>query len=278
MVERKGSHADSHKRSPLGDELLARLDRKHVRVLRLPGDWPLIDEVTGDRAGSQSLIVRLHQKGTLRKIKRGAYAVRPRSRTLSLSAVDLIGPIGPETHLVTGGAALARHGLSDQSFRAIVVLVPTPQRGWEWQGEKAKYIVQPAERIWGGAQLRMDRTPTIVARRERAIIDSLAHPAWGVSLPQVVEALQRALVEPRFAETLALTAARYDNAFLSRRLGFLVSRIAGESAAAPFRSLIGTSRAVAALDARGSQTGEIHSAWRLRENVPFDLLAAGGNG
>ena len=266
------------RRSRLGEELLARLDRKHVRVLRLPDDWPLVDEVAGDRTASQSLVFRLHQKGTLRQIKRGAYAVRPRSRTLSLSALDLIGPIGPDTHLVTGGAALARHGLSDQSFRTVVVLVPTPQRGWEWQGEKVKYVVQPSDRIWGGAPLRMDRAPTVVARRERAIIDSLAHPAWGVSLPQVVEALQRALVEPRFAETLALAAARYDNAFLSRRLGFLVSRIAPGPAAAPFRSLIGTSRAVAALDARGPQTGEIHSAWRLRENVPFDLLAAGGNG
>ena len=278
MVGERGPDADSRRRSRLGEELLARLDRKHVRVLRLPDDWPLVDDVTGDRAASQSLVFRLHQKGALRQIKRGAYAVRPRSRALALSALDLIGPVGPDTHLVTGGAALARHGLSDQSFRTVIVLVPAPQRGWEWQGERVKYVVQPVDRIWGGTQLRVDRTPTTVARRERAILDSLAHPAWGFSLGQVVEALQRALDEPRFAETLALAAARYDNAFLSRRLGFLVSRLSGPTVAAPFRSLIGTSRAVAALEMRGPRTGLVHSEWRLRENVPFELLAAGGNG
>jgi len=233
----------------------------------------LVDQITGSRVSSQALVFRLGQKGLLRQIKRGAYAVRPRSGTLVLSALDLVGPVGPDLHLLTAGRALAMHGLSDQAFRSLVVLVPVAQRGWEWQGERVKYVVQPPRRIWGGREVRAARTPTIVARPERAILDSLSHPAWGVSLGQVVRALTLSTRDPAFIERLAEATVRYDNAAAARRLGFIVSRLASTSAAAPFRVLRGGSRAATPLVPGGPQGGPISAEWRIRENVPFALLA-----
>jgi predicted transcriptional regulator of viral defense system len=179
---------------------------------------------------------------------------------------------------VTAGAALAHHGLSDQSYRTIVVLSPTQQRGWEWQGERVVYALQPGQRIWGGRPLKPADAPTLIARPERAILDSLAHPKWGVSLGQVIEALQKALEDPRFPERLAQAAARYGNAAVARRLGFILSRLADDNTAAPFRALIGTSRALTPLEPSGPPGGKRHSEWRLRENVPFELVAGGRNG
>lgn len=260
----------------LGAQLLAELDRAHVRALSFPDDWPLVDEVTGSRSASRSLVFRLARAGILTSIKRGAYAVRPRSGALALSALDLVGPVTRANHLVTAGKALEVHELTDQSFRTLYVLTATRQRPWSWQGERVRYVTVPPNRIWGGRELRAARHPTIVAGPERALIDGLAHPSWGVSLAQVAEATARALDDPHIRDRLGRAAARYQNAFLARRLGFIVSRLAGEQAAAEFRSLIGTSRAVALLDPRGPRTGPVHTEWRLRENVPFELLAAKG--
>jgi predicted transcriptional regulator of viral defense system len=262
----------------LGSELLAQLDRRHVRALRLPDDWDIVDAVTGSRPASQQLIFRLNRSGLLRKVKRGGYAVRPRSRALAMSALELVGAFERERHLVTAGAALAFHGLSDQSFRTIIVISPVQQRGWEWQGERVVYAHQPPDRIWGGRIIKPADAPTWIARPERAILDSLAHPKWGVSLSQVVEAVQRSLADPRFPERLAQSAARYGNSAVSRRLGFIISRLSDESAAIPFRALIGTSRALTRLDPSGERDGPSHPEWRLRENVPFELLGRGGNG
>jgi predicted transcriptional regulator of viral defense system len=178
---------------------------------------------------------------------------------------------------VTSGYALAHHGLSDQSFRTIIVLSPVQQRGWHWQGERVVYVLQPEERIWGGRPLKPADSPTFVAGGDRAIVDSLAHPRWGVTLGQVVEAIRKASSDPGFSERLARTAARYGNAAVARRLGFITSRLGGERAALPFRSLIGTSRAPALLDVSGPHSGKPHPEWRLTENVAFDLLAEAAN-
>jgi predicted transcriptional regulator of viral defense system len=232
-----------------------------------------VEAVAGSRAASQQLIFRLNRRGLLEQVKRGVYVVRPRARSLALSALDLIGAIDRERHLVTAGGALAFHGLSDQSFRVITVLVPTQQRGWEWQGERVQYAIQPADRIWGGRRMRPAIHPTWIADPERAILDSLAHPQWGVSLSQVVEAMQQALNNnSRFAERIAQTASRYGNSAAARRLGFMLSRLADDSAAAPFRGLIGTSRSLTLLDPTAPNRGDTHPEWRLRENIPFSLL------
>jgi len=262
----------------LGAELLAQLDRRHMRALRFPEDWSLVDRITGSRSASQQLIFRLNRSGLLRQVKRGAYAVRPRSRTLAVSALDLIGPLERDRHLVTAGRALAFAGLSDQSFRTIIVLSPIQQRGWEWQGERVRYVVQAPDRIWGGRPLRPADAPTWIARPERAILDSLAHPKWGVSLSQIVEATTKGLADDKFPSRLAQSAARFGNAAVSRRLGFILAQTAGEAAAAPFRALIGTSRSLTLLDATGPPIGITHPEWRLRENVPFELIARGSNG
>lgn len=262
----------------LGSELLAQLDRRHMRALRFPDDWDIVDAVTGSRPASQQLIFRLNRSGLLRKVKRGAYAIRPRSRALAISALELVGALERERHLVTAGTALAHAGLSDQSFRTIIVLSPIQQRGWEWQGERVVYALQSPDKIWGGREMKPAVAPTWIARPERAVLDSLAHPQWGVSLSQVAEAMSLALDDSRFPERLAQAAARYGNSAVSRRLGFLLSRLASDSVAAPFRALIGTSRALTLLDPAGAEGGRSHPEWRLRENVPFELIARGSNG
>jgi predicted transcriptional regulator of viral defense system len=48
----------------------------------------------------------------------------------------------------------------------------------------------------------------------------------------------------------------------------------GPLEAAPFRALLGTSRSPTLLDPKGPRKGPVHPEWRVRENVPFEVLAA----
>jgi len=258
--------------SQLGGRLLAQLDRRGQHVLRVPEDLVVVDPLVGDREKAVALVRRLTKTGWLRRVRRGAYVVRSRSTTVDVSAIDLIGELSPTEHLVTTGRALAIHGLTDQSFRRTVVLASAAVRDWEWLGESVQYAIVKPEDIWGGSPLGRSRRPTLLATPERAILDSLAHPAWGVSHSQAVRALKGALGHPKFIDRLARATARYNSDATARRLGFLTERLAGSSAAAPFVALRGSGHATTPLRIGGLSSGPVDSKWLIRVNVDLDLL------
>ena len=107
------------------------------------------------------------------------------------------------------------------------------------------------------------------------MLDSMARRSWGVTLSQCVEALDLVLDrQASFSDLLATATARYRNAAIARRLGFLVAHIAGETVAAPFRSLLGSSKAITLLDPSRAQVGEVDAVWRVRVNVDLEVLLA----
>jgi len=94
-----------------------------------------------------------------------------------------------------------------------------------------------------------------------------------VTLAQVVEALDAMLGrDPDFADVLAVEVARQDNHALARRLGFLVSHLAGPNAARPFLALLGDSKAATPLQAGGGAVGPIDTRWQVRINVDLERL------
>lgn len=252
--------------------MLAQLDRRRQHVLQVPDDLPIVEDLVGNRTKGLALIRRLATTGWLRRVRRGTYVVRSRSATVDVSAIDLIGELSPPRHLVTTGRALAIHDLTDQAFRRTVVLVGARVRDWEWLGESVQYAVVRTDDIWGGRALRDTPRPTMIASPERAILDSLAHPAWGVSHSQGVRALGAALNQPGFVERLARAAARYGSDTTARRLGFLTEHLAGSTAAAPFLSIRGSGHGITPLRIGGRSSGSIDSKWLVRVNVDLDLL------
>jgi predicted transcriptional regulator of viral defense system len=248
-----------------------------ARHATLAGRWPVlveddltaIDPLTGSRQASFATLRRLAQSGQLERVRRGAYVMRDETGVLRIDLHELIDALTPPPYLITAGRALATHDLSDQHFRTAVVLVPSPRRDFDWRGERVHHLVTPPQKIWGSGS----RDGPRVASPERALLDSLAHPRWGVTLAQTVEALDLALRRwPGFAERLAAAAARYRNAAVARRLGLLVAHVAGEQAAAPFRTLRGSSHASTPLDPSGPRSGPLDSAWRVQVNADLDAL------
>jgi predicted transcriptional regulator of viral defense system len=257
---------------PVELAVLAQADRNERAVLVLPDDADLLDEATGGRRQTDRSLRTLLRAGYLLRVRRGTFVVRTRAGTLDRGALSIVGDITRHRHLVTGGAALARAGLSDQSFRTIIVLTASPQRPWSWMGESVRYLRVRDRALWGG-RIYSESGSTRIARPTRALLDCIAHPKWGVSLSEVAKGIEKGMADPDFADDLASDAAQFDNALTSRRLGFLVEKLSGRAAARPFLPLRGRSKAIVPL-APSARTldGPIDSTWRLRVNVDADLL------
>lgn len=240
-------------------------------VVVLDEDLAEIDGLTGSRSRSHGILDRLEREGRISRVRRGIYALVDATGGLRIGVLDLIAASTPEPYLVTGGRALQFHGLTDQHFRRVHVLTASQLRPWSWRGDEVRYVRTEAS-LRGGA-FRTRKTRARIATPARAIADSLSHPRWGVTLAQVVEALDAVLArDPGFADELAVEVARQDNHALARRLGFLVSHLAGRDAARPFLALLGDSKAATPLQAGGEAVGPIDTRWHVRGNVDMDRL------
>jgi predicted transcriptional regulator of viral defense system len=257
---------------PVELAILAQADRHQRSVLVFPDDAGLLDEVTGGRRQTEASVRALVRAGWLRRVRRGTFVVRTRAGTLDQGALALVGDITRHAHLVTGGVALARAGLTDQSFRTIIVATASLQRPWSWLGETVRYVKTREDALWGG-RAYSGTGSTRIARPTRAVLDSLAHPRWGVSLSEVAKALYKGERDPKFLDQLADDTAHLGNALAARRVGFLVQRLFGREAARPFVPLRGRSKAIVPLaPATPSPNGAIDTTWRLRINVDLDLV------
>lgn len=217
------------------------------------------------------MIGALERDGRLRRIRKGAYVLADSTGGIRPGLLDLVAALTPKPYLITAGRALQFHDLSDQHFRRVHVLVPTQLRAWSWRGDEVRYA--RTGKPLRGTAARTRKTTARVATPERAIADSLGHPAWGVTLAQVVEALDIMLKrDVKFADRLAGDVAGRDSHALARRLGFLTSRLAGEDCARVFLPLRGDSKAVTPLTTGAAGTGSIDPVWRVRETVEFERL------
>jgi predicted transcriptional regulator of viral defense system len=253
----------------------ARSGRESVVVLE--EDLAAADAASGSRTRTHKAIQELEAAGRLRQVRRGLYVIASLTGVIDVTLLSLIDIVTPRPYLVTAGRALALAGLTDQFFRETVVLVPSKRSDLAWRGERARYARVPASRIWGGPHARgRDSQRLWVAGRSRAILDSIAHPEWGVTLAQVTQALDAAVSDNRaFSADLAKTALRYGNASAARRLGFLLSRLYPHEpeVAAPLLPLRGDSNAMTPLLIGGSDDGPTDPIWRVRENIEFQRLA-----
>lgn len=214
---------------------------------------------------------RLAREGRIRRVRRGAYVLVDRTGHASVGLLDVVAALTPQPYLVTGGRALQFHELTDQHFRRVHVLVPHQLRSWSWRGDEVRYVPTAGSLRRGAARARRSRAR--IAVPERAIADSLRHARWGVTLAQVVEALDTMLArDAGFADRLAIEVARQDSHALARRLGLLVSRLAGPDAARGFLPLRGASRAATPLQTGGAPAGPIDAVWQVRVNVELERL------
>ena len=160
-------------------------------IVILDEDLSALHPPDGSATAVHSLLAAVEREGYLRRVRRGAYVLVDSAGGIRTGLLDLVAAVTPKPYLLTAGRALQFHELSDQHFRRVHVLVPTQLRSWSWRGDEVRY--SRTDRSLRGASTRTQKTRANVATAERAIADSLAHPKWGVTLTQVVEALDTLL-------------------------------------------------------------------------------------
>jgi predicted transcriptional regulator of viral defense system len=239
-------------------------------------DAPRADRITGSRERTKQAIERLTKDRRAVRVRRDLLALADSTGLMSATLHELVDVIAPHPYLITGGRALVYHGLTDQHFFELVALVPVPAAGFSWRREQVRYLTTAHERIWGGRPARAlgeHRPRPLFASVERAVVDAIDHPRYGVSMTQAVQALRDALRrDKRLAGRLVRATDRYGSAATARRVGFLVDRVAGPAAAAPFARMIGASRTPVLLRASTTDDGPVDLDWHVRVNVDLELI------
>ncbi len=140
-------------------------------------------------------------------------------------------------------------------------------RKLSFRAQSAKFLRTDPANIWGWPD---DARPRY-ARPERAIVDVINHPRYGVSLTQALDALLLANVKhPAFLDRLLDTVLRYNSPAAARRVGLVVERVFGTVPAKPYRGLIGANRAPVLLRAGGAADGPVDTTWRVVVNAALE--------
>lgn len=259
---------------PKRDLVLERFALADLRVLSLPEGFVFIDEVSGSRSKSEWLVRRLVSDGALVRVRRGLYAVRSPRGTIPVSTLELVARTIPEGGFITGGRALMHWELNDQWSHGFTVITDKNIDPWSWRRDTVSYVRVPESKLWGSKSVRTPSGKVRVARPERAIVDALAHPAAGVGMAQVAQAISNSLAkDPQFGSKLASAAKRYRNQRLIRRCAVLVSALGGSNASDSFRRLRREWTDVIPLSTSSDNQGPVDPLWRVRENIPIEMLA-----
>lgn len=234
-------------------------------------DLDIVATKVGGRRRAQDALQRLTRSGRVLRLRRDLVVLPDATGLHGLDIADLIGIVAPEPYLITGGAALERAGLTDQHFFGMPVLVPSRVAKLSFQGQTATFFATDPASIWGA----VGGTRPWFASPERALVDVLNHPRYGVTLTQALDALLLAASrDPKFLARLLATVERYgagrkghNSRSAARRVGLLVDRLFGADAAAPYRGLIGVNEAPVLLRPGSNDAGPVDPEWRVVVNT-----------
>ncbi|MGH9089795.1 MAG: hypothetical protein ACRDZR_00200 [Acidimicrobiales bacterium] len=226
-----------------------------------------LDAVTrrvDSREVAQKAIGRLVRAGRVVRVRKDLLVLPETTGLLGVDMVDLIDAIAPQPYLITGGRALEHYQLTDQHFFGVVVLVPGHMKKLSYRGQFTSFFRTHVTHIWGwGEGVRPQ-----LATPERAIVDALNHPRYGVSLAMALDALLLAASrDPGFLDRLLATVVRYHSPAAARRVGLVMERFFGADTAAPYRELIGANRAPVLMRTSGTGTGPVDTSWRVVVNA-----------
>jgi predicted transcriptional regulator of viral defense system len=255
----------------LEDRILIELHRA-ANLSSRPGiavpsiDLRAMKERLGDQRVRNALRRLVHSDRAL-SVRQDLLVLPDATGRITVGIAELIDVVAPQPYLITGGRALEVHRLTNQHSFSVVALVPRSVQEFAFRGEKAVFVTTRDTRIWGWVKAGPQ-----FALPERALLDAVRRPHYGVPLSMAIEALHVAVErDSNFINKLAKAARRYDSAAVSRRLGLLVETCCGHEAAEPFRALLGASRTPVLLRPGGPPSGEIDASWRVVVNATTQL-------
>jgi predicted transcriptional regulator of viral defense system len=235
------------------------------RGIAIPSvDLAALENIVPSRASALKALQWLVRSGRVVRVRKDLLVLPDAAGHLVVDMVDLVDAVAPRPYLITAGRALERLGLTDQHFFGLVVLTPGQTEPLTFRGQTAQFFRTNSERVWGA----VSGPGPSHARAERAIVDALNHPHYGVSLTQTIDALLLAATrDARFLDRLHKTVVRYNSRGAARRVGLIIERFLGPEPAARYRDLIGENRSPVLMRPWGRPDGEFDPVWRVNVNA-----------
>jgi predicted transcriptional regulator of viral defense system len=215
------------------DAVLSFIDQKPDRVLDIQLDAPRIQALAIERLGRpinvRRAVDRLQKARRLHRLQAGRYVATarpsPSPRLIDLDPVaDAVLRRLQIPYYVSWHSALWHYGLVDQQSRTVYVAVQSRKRPLRLGMQTVRFITMTSEAKFFGAQESSEfEWPVMVARPEKAIIDSLDKPHLAAPIPVVANALRdgyrEGLIDPA---QLVEDAIRFSSPHVNRRLGFFM--------------------------------------------------------
>lgn len=245
------------------------------RGIAMPSiDLDVVARRTGDRNAAEQAVTRLIRARRVLRVRRDLVVLPDATGLVGVEIADLVDAVAPSPYLITGGAALQHFDLTDQHFFTLAVLVSTEVTELRYRGQTATFFKTAPTNIWGANPEARHQ----YALPERAFVDALNHPRYGVSLTQAIDALERSVSrDADFLDRLHAAVVRYragskghGSRSSARRVGFMLERLFGADVAAPYRDLVGANRAPVLLRPGGSPAGPVDTTWRVVVNAVID--------
>ena len=222
-------HTRNITRSPLG--------RIEARFLAEIGPHPTFStaearQVLGPRRAADhtpQFLERLQQKGWIRRIRRGQFAVIPLSsgkeRTPQLHeyliAMQLVAPAA-----IAYWSALNHHGMTEQLPRTVTVATnhPVYRSQRESLGISFRIVSVRPTKFFGIVQDWVNEQPFSITDREKTIIDGLDLPRYIGGVGEIAKALSGSWSQLNEAK-LREYAGKIGNSAVAKRLGFLMETL-----------------------------------------------------
>lgn len=242
------------------------------RGIAIPSiDLDVVARRTRNRNAALQAVTRLLRARRVMRVRRDLLVLPDATGLVGIEIADLVDAVAPTPYVITGGAALQHFDLTDQHFFTLAVLVPAEVTQLSYRGQTARFFTTDPTNIWGSPPEQRPR----YAMPERALVDALNHPRYGVSLTLALDVLERAVSrDSTFLDRLHAAVVRYGAGpkghsarASARRMGLLLEGLFGADVAAPYRDLVGTNRTPVLLRPGGSPSGPVDATWRVVVNA-----------
>jgi predicted transcriptional regulator of viral defense system len=229
---------------------------------------------------ARRLLRYLADRGWLTRVARGMYATVPlAAREPANWPVDswVVATRRFEPCYLAGWSALAHHGLTEQIFRAVVVVTSLTVRHRELNSQNIPFVLRHRDRskFFGLDLVWRDGNRVQVSDRERTLVDVLDEPALAGGAAQVAEALVAYFEdEQRSEDRLIEYGDRLGNGTVFKRLGYLLESLQVGDERLVRACKLRRSSGFTLLDPSVPSNGERNARWGLRTNVPLSHLSS----
>lgn len=186
-----------------------------------------------ERRAAIKVLSRWQHQGWIKRVGPGIYAPIPVDASSTEQVLKDPWVLVPAlfTPGYIGGWTGAEHwDFTEQLFRSIFVFTAKPFRAKEQTVQGVSFTLKrtPEEAIFGLKTIWRGQAQVPISDKHRTIVDLLADPAAGGGIRHVVQCLSAYLGSPEAdADMLIRYAEKLGNGAVFKRLGFLVSAMAG---------------------------------------------------